>query len=78
MEEKYIYVEVYGNEVICNCVYSNLEKTKAILSEVFDCVTNKDNKLEYGKDCWKSNDGMCAWAILNGKDRVWTILKVLR
>ena len=78
MEEKYIFIEIYGNEVICNCIYSNLEKTKAILSEVFDCFTNKDNKIEYGKDCWKADDGMSAWAILNGKDRVWAILKVLR
>lgn len=78
MEEKYVYIEVYGSEVICNCIYSSLEIAKAILNQVFHCFTSEDNKLEYGKDCWKADDGMSAWAILNGKDRVWTIIKVLR
>ena len=78
MEEKYILIDVYGSEVICNCPYSNLERAKTDLSAEFYCFTSDDNELEYGKDCWKADDGMAAWAILNGKDRVWTIIKVPR
>lgn len=78
MEDKYVFIEVYGSEVICNYISSNLEITKKDLGVAFHCFTSEDNKLEYGKDCWKADDGMSAWAILNGKDRVWTIIKVLR
>ena len=78
MEEKYILIDVYGSEVICNCPYSNLEIAKAALSAEFYCFTSDDNELEYGKDCWEADDGMSAWAILNGRDRVWTIIKVPR
>lgn len=77
MEEKYVFIEVYGSEVICNCTYSSLEIAKAILNQVFHCFTSDDNELEYGKDCWKADDGMSAWAN-NGRDRVWTIIKVPR
>ena len=78
MEEKYVLIDVYGNKVICNCTYSNLDRAKDDLSAEFQCFTSDDNDLEYGKDCWIADDEMSAWAILNGKDRVWTIIKVLR
>lgn len=77
MEEKYVFIEVYGSEVICNCTYSNLDETKEVLSKAFQYFTRDDNDLEYGKDCWKATDGMSAWAN-NGRDRVWTIIKVPR
>jgi hypothetical protein len=78
MEEKYVLIDVYGNKVICNCTYSSLDRAKEDLSIEFQCFTSDDNDIEYGKDCWIADDEMSAWAILNGKDRVWTIVKVLR
>lgn len=50
---------------------------KEDLNAEFWGVRNNNN-LEYGKDCWIADDKMSAWAILNGKDRVWTIIKVPR
>lgn len=76
--EKYILIDVYGSQVICNCPYLDLERAKAHLSAAFCCFISDDNELEYGKDYWEADDGMSAWANLNGKDRVWTIVKVPR
>lgn len=78
MEEKYILVEVYGSKVICNCPYSSLETAKESLRAAFDNITNDIYNLEYGKDCWKSDDGMSAWATHKNQDRVWSIVKALR
>ena len=79
MEEKYILIEVYGNEVICNCPYLNLDEAKNTLkaSLLDSFITNKDT-IEYGKNCILSDGETSAWAFINGKDRVWSIVKVPR
>lgn len=78
MEEKYLFIEVHGNVVICNSIYSNLEIAKETLHSAFNYFINDSHKLEYGKDCWEADDRMSAWAIFNGTDSVWTIIKTLR
>lgn len=57
-----------------------LRRTPVIIrldGKAFQHFTRDNNDLEYGKDCWKADDGMSAWAN-NGRDRVWTIIKVTR
>ena len=74
--EEYIFVEVYGNRVICNCVHSSLEQAKETLNKVFNEVICKENNLKYGcEDYWKSDDEMSAWANCREGMRVWTIMK---
>lgn len=77
-EKKYLLIDVFGSKVICNCPYHDLETAKANLSAEFFCFTSDDNNLEYGKDCLIADDGMSAWANLNGVDRVWHIICVAR
>ena len=72
----WVLVDVYGDKVVCNNTYENLEEAKADLDAEFHFFTYFDNDIEYGKDCCLANDIMSAWARLNGKYRVWNIVKV--
>lgn len=72
----WILIDVYGNEVICNEPYEDLEEAKADLDAEFYCFTSDDNDIEYGIHCWQADDEMSAWARLNGKYRMWTIMEV--
>ena len=72
----WILVDVYGNEVMCNNTYKDLEEAKADLDAEFHFFTCFDNDIEYCKDCWLAKDIMSAWARLDGKYRVWNIVKV--
>lgn len=38
--------------------------------------TVDNNDIEYGTNCLQADDGMSAWARLNGKYRVWNITRV--
>lgn len=73
----YVLIDVYGNDVICNQEYKDLDAAKADLDAEFYCFTSDDNDIEYGNHCWQADDGMSAWARLKGKYRVWQIIKVL-
>ena len=73
----YVLTDVYGEKVICNAEYKDLEEAKADLDAEFFCFTSDDNDIEYGNHSEISDDGMSAWARLNGKYRIWKITKVL-
>lgn len=71
-----ILTDVYGDQVICNKEYKRLGDAKADLHAEFIQFTSDDNYIEYGRDCFLSDDNMRAWARLDGKYRVWIINKV--
>lgn len=73
----WVLIDVYGNDVICNKEYKDIEDAKADLDVEFIQFTSDDNTIEYGNHCFQADDGMSAWARLKGKYRVWTIIKVL-
>lgn len=73
MAEKYLLIEVYGNQVVCNCPYLKLREAKMSLKQSFEFHSRC---LMLGRDCQIDTDGMSAWALINGIDRVWTIVKV--
>ena len=75
MEEKYILVEVWGNKVICNCPYNSLDSAKEALKKSFEYEIK--TPLGYYEN-FMSDNGMQAWAMIKGVDRVWTIIKVPR
>ena len=72
----YVLTDVYGKNVICNAVYSDLEDAKADLDAEFYSFTVDDNDIEYGTNCLQADDGMSAWAKLDGKYRIWNITQV--
>lgn len=74
----YVLTDVYGNKVICNDEYKELEEAKADLRSEFYCFTSDDNNIEYGNHCLEAEDGMSAWARLKGKYRVWNITEILQ
>ena len=73
----WVLTDVYGNKVVCNEEYKDLEDAKADLDAEFFCFTCDDNNIEYGNHCFQAEDKMSAWARLKGKYRVWTITEVL-
>lgn len=73
----YVLTDVYGDKVICNKEYKDLEESKADLDAEFHCFTNDDNTIEYGNHCFEKDNKMSAWARLKGKYRVWNIVEVL-
>lgn len=73
----FVLTDIYGNEVICNKEYKSLQDAKDDLDAEFVQFTSDDNEIEYGNHCLQSDDGMSAWARLNGKYRVWNIIEVL-
>lgn len=72
----YVLIDVYGNKVAYNKEYKDLEEAKEDLKAEFTYFTDEYN-IEYGNHCLQADDGMSAWARLNGKYRVWQIIKVL-
>lgn len=73
----YVLIDVYGDKVICNEEYKDLEEAKADLHAEFYCFTSDDNTIEYGEHCFEADNEMSAWARLKGKYRVWNIIEVL-
>lgn len=73
----YVLIDVYGEKVVCNREYKDLEEVKEDLHAEFLSFTSDENVIEYGNHCLESEDGMSAWARLKGEYRVWTIIEVL-
>lgn len=73
---RYVLIDVYGDKVVCNEEYTNLNEAKEDLNVEFNDFTYENN-IEYGEHCLINDDNMYAWARLNGKYRIWTIAKVL-
>ena len=73
----YVLTDIYGDKVICNKEYKDLEEAKADLDAEFFYFTSDNNNIEYGNHCLQTDDGMSAWARLKGKYRIWKITEVL-
>lgn len=71
-----VLIDMYGNEVIYDKEYKDVEDAIADLNAEFFTFTSEDHNLEYGVECWQSDDCRSAWARLDGKYRTWKIIRI--